>query len=343
MSARTTFHHAEPLPVRDPIAKLEQRMRIMGKSDTSIERYRATCEEFRRAIGVKVAYTTDDVEAFQAFQLNKPKVRGHLDEPEMKGSYLRYVHYCLKALFKANKWPWYEEEEDLLPKLNRPLRKWYSFEDIEKILDAAKKGGNLRDYLGFRLIVLAFSRRRSWRLLQRWDYDPDHGTLKMPSIKGGRNINIELDKETNDLMLKWLASRTDAYPALLPSFRPRNDKGMMRPEYINTLLKKYCDLAGVECKGVHAFRRGMVTYMHEVLGYSETEIWQMGDWTTKDMVSEYIQLGADYATKGRKEGHPFFEQQRRSKRAPLEEGPEETPRERRLRLSRPNARDLSEP
>jgi integrase len=330
-----------PLPVSDPVAKLEQRMRLKGRAETSIDRFRDVAEEFVRAVGKKKAYSTEDVDRFNEYLLAKQKTRGWTDDTRMKGSYLRFVHYALKALFRANKWEWYDEDDEELPKLNRPLRRFYHIDDINKILDAAKASRNLRDYAAFRLINLAFSRRRSWVLLKRWDYDPEHGVIKMPIIKGGRQLVLELDKETNDALLKYLSKRVDQYQAMFPSYRPRHESGQMRPEYVNTLLKKYCAMAGVECKGVHAFRRGMVTYLYDQ-GYREKEIYEMGDWSSEDMVREYIQLSESYSSEGRREGHPFFAGQRRTRRFKLEEGPEETPRERRLRKGRPIARDLSE-
>ena len=331
----------EPLPVKDPILKLEQRMRMKGRADTSIERFHDTCAEFVRVVGKKGRYTIADVEKFNEYLLEKEKTRGHADVERMKGSYLRFVHYALKALFRANEWEWYDKDRDELPKLNRPARPFYRLEEIEKILAVIKKGDDARDYVAFRLINLAFSRRRSWVLLKRWDYDQDHGVVKMPVIKGGRQLMLQLDRETNEAMLRYLAKRTDTYPALFPSYRPRNVEGQMCPEYVNRLLERYCTLAGVECKGMHAFRRGMVTYLFDQ-GFREREIFEMGDWSSEDMVKEYVQLSDTYSNTGRRAGHPFFQGERTSRRQKVEEGPEETPRERRIRTGRPTARDLSD-
>jgi integrase len=290
--------------VNDPLQLFVQRLMIQNKSRTTIENYAIVVKEFLNFIGKKDRYTKEDVLAFLSYLQNKPKEKGNFSSENPGGTYLRFVYYVLKSLWRNMGWEWELDKSDV-PKKNEPRRPFYTMEEIKKILDAAKQHASLRDYVALRVLVLSFSRRLSISRLTVHDYDPEKGTLKLPSIKGGRSIVLELDRETNDAMLEYLGRRRDLYPALFPSLRSRSEQGSLSPEYFNILLKKLCQIAGVENKGMHAFRRGLVTYMYSK-GKREKEIQAMGDWRSPFMVHEYVQLSSEYANEGRKEVHPFF-------------------------------------
>lgn len=203
-----------------------------------------------------------------------------------------------------------------------------SYEEMDKVFGAIEKEKNIRDWLAFRVEALAFNRRKGLTELRRWDYDKDTGVLRLPSIKRGRIVTLELDKQTRKTMDVYLSKRTDAYPALFPSLRSRDDSGAMDPASWNMLLRKYCDIAGVQNKGMHAWRRGMVSYLKWVGGKSEREIFEMGDWLKQDMVFIYTQLAPDFATTERRKVHPFYRTQtihdqvpRKTEKAPEENEP----------------------
>jgi len=333
----------EPLAVSDPVARMEQKLRLRNKAEMTITRYRQVAEEFRRFVGTKKSYTIDDYEAFATYLLTKQKTRGFKETAEISGTYRRFVYYALKRLYKANGWPWYSDEDDKenVPKKNRPKRPWYTYPEIQRILEVAKRSDDLRKYLMLRVGVLAMTRRRSGILLNRWDYDQETGNLTMPQVKGSKPQVIKLDPETNMLMLKYLAGRTDAYPAMFPSFRARNMKGQLSPGTANEFLVDFCKAAGVENKGTHAFRRGMISYFHNELGHDEREIFEMTDHNSRAMIGEYIQLSPGYGERTRETEHPFYAVPK-SRRQPVVEGPEVSPKALRKRLQRPTPRDLAE-
>lgn len=275
-------------------------LRALNKSEDTISRYSTTIREFLSVVGEKETYTKEDVMTFLGHLQSKKKKHG--TGKRMKGAYLRFSWYAVKTFYRCLAVPWeYQREET--PKLDAPNRPYYTMEEMTRLIKAME--GNDRNWLIFRIISLSMARRKSITLVKREDYDPRIGTLKMPSVKRGRTPIIDLDSETKTVMDRYLASRTDDYPALLTSPKTRNEDGFMTVGWLNQLLDYYCKIASIECKGMHAWRRGMVTYLYEK-GLREREIFEMGDWRTEAMVFQYVQLSPTYAREARKEHHPFF-------------------------------------
>lgn len=280
-------------------------LKVVNRTEDTINRYKATVKEFIEAVGEKKTYAKQDVEAYQMRLIGRGA----------KGAYLRYCYYCLKTFFDflEIKWPFKKSE---VPKLDAPVRRWYTYEEMETIMKAAKP--HLRDWLAFRFIVISMGRRKTISVLRRTDYDPEKGTILQPSIKKGRTPLIQLDPETNEAMIKYLYDRRDPYPALFPSKRSRNRTGHLTLPALNMMLAKYCKVAGVENKGLHAFRRGMVTFYHRH-GQDVKQIWGLGDWKSEQQVNAYIQLDPQFATVTRENLHPFWSRERNVERKPTEE------------------------
>ena len=282
-------------------------LRAIGKKESSITEYYYVAREFIRAVGAKEKYTEKDVINFLIYKSKKKKQRGYKGE-KMRGTYLRFAVYAIKALYRSMNLKWMFKKENM-PKKTPPIRRFYTIEDIYKLLDAMKE--NPRHWLAFKILGLSFSRRLSISMLRREDYDAKEGKITMPSIKGGRTPVIILDKETKKVLDAFLKSRNDVYSALIPSLRARSSEGNWNPGSLNTLLKGYCEIAKVQNKGPHAWRRGIVTYLFHVEKMRELEIWKMGDWISKHMVSEYVQLGDEVSEQMRTKVHPFYKRKKK--------------------------------
>lgn len=290
--------------VTDPLLVFEQWLRARNRSDDTVARYITATKEFIAHAGTKKKYTAADVTQFIGHLSMKSKSTGQKKKPKMSGSYLRFNYYTLKTFYRAMGIKW-ELEKDDVPKLDEPYRPYMQFENIEKLLAHIMAHGNERDWLMIRVLSLTFARRKGAITLKRTDYDIYTGALKMPSVKRGRNVVITLDPETKKVMDHYLLYRTDLLPALFPSLRSRDNSGELFPTSVNRLVRYYCQAAGVEYKGMHAFRRGMVTFLFEK-GLREREIFEMGDWKSEAMVQKYVQLSPAYAQKAREEVHPFY-------------------------------------
>lgn len=279
------------------------RLRVRNSSEDTIHRYLSTIRDFLAVVGAKDAYTKADFDLYMEALVKR----------QTGGTYRHYVHYCLKTFYKLMNFKLKLERSDI-PKMDEPVRRWYRFEEMVKIMDAAKNV-SVRDWLIFRIFPLTMSRRKSISLLSRTDYDPKAGTLMMPSLKHGRRIQVELDPDTRAALNKYLLWRTDQYLALLPSSRPGNRQGLLTPHQVGMLLVKYAKLAGVENKGIHAFRRGMVTY-YSRQGLNVKEIMGLSDWKSERSVIAYIQLDPDFATQTRRALNPLFNREVNLERPP---------------------------
>jgi len=319
---------------KDPILRYEQFLRVLGKSEDTITRYLVVARDFTALKHIRRGYTKQDVLDYLQHVMARAPDRRTRTPGQASGTYLRFCFYALKSYFRCHGWKWDFQKEDV-PKGSPPHRPWYTYEEMEKILEATKEYGFERDVVLFRIEPLTFARRKGLQQLVRWDYDSAKGVITMPSVKHGRRVAIELDKETRDLMNHYLLHRTDQYPALFPSFRPWKQSGQLSTAYINRLLRFFAEKAKVPNKGMHAFRRGMVTYLYEH-GLREREIFEMGDWNRPDMVFQYVQLSPTFAQDIRREVHPFYQTSEKRAEPKLRQGPElrvpreEGPRRRRL-------------
>ncbi len=286
------------------LTRFESLLKALGKSEGTINTYMIVAREFLQVVGEKKKYAEKDVIDFLIHQSKKEKQHGNMEIAGMKGTYLRLLIYSLKALYRCLGQPWTFKKEDM-PKLGEFKRPYYNIDEMSKILDTIKKTGNTRDWLMFRVLSLAFSRRKSISLLRRNDYDPVQGTIMMPSVKHGRRVVITLDAETKEALGAYLTERKDKYPALFLSGKSQHSEGQIYPGTLNNLLTRYSKLAGVPDKGMHAWRRGMVTYLYEQ-GLREREIFEMGDWLSEDMVSTYVRLSPNFAQETRNKYHPFY-------------------------------------
>ncbi len=273
----------------------EMYLRVRNSSEDTIKRYLQTVQDFMSVVGNKPTYSKKDAIAYLERLVNR----------KTGGTYRRYAFYCLKTFFASLVIPWPQVKGEI-PKLDVPTRRWYRFEEITKILDAALRT-SLRDWLLMRILVLTMGRRKSAVVLRRIDYDQATGVITMPSVKGSGTYPVELDAETKKALDGYLLHRTDTYIALLPSSRPARRQGHMTPHTVNSLLRTYAELAGVEYKGVHAFRRGMATY-YSRRGLNVKEIMALGPWKSEKQVLAYIQLDPEFAGSSRKALHPFFKE-----------------------------------
>jgi integrase len=304
---------------KDPIFRFEQFLRVLGKSEDTIARYLTVVRDFVALKGSRLEYGKQDVMDYLQHVMGRAAQRRTRVPGQASGTYLRFCFYSLKSFYRCLGIKWGFQKEDV-PKLSEPYRPYYEYPEMEKIMRAAKEHGFERDYVLFRLIPLTFARRKGFQKLKRWDYDQAKGTITMPSIKKGRRVVLELDRETKEVMDHYLLARTDQYPALFPSFRPWKDSGELSVAYINKLLRFFAAKAKVPNKGLHAFRRGMVTYLYEH-GLREREIFEMGDWTRPDMVFQYVQLSPSFANDIRREVHPFYQEDTKPAKQELREGP----------------------
>lgn len=256
-----------PLATKASIAAFEAELRFRGLKEASIYRYMRIVEMFA---GSGKPLTRAGVIQFREEYLAKST-----------GTYQRWCMQVLKEYFEVSSilWPFRKSE---LPKTSRPSRPYFTEEKIGEFLKKASR--NPLDHAILRVAAVLGCRREELVTTQKVDFKGS--TLRIRTAKGGVERVRKLDPETSRVLRVYLESRKDESPALFV-----NEKGMpLTPDAISVRMRVYIKALGMPARtGLHAVRRGAVTWLYEA-GMREKEIQELIGWKSPFMVHEYIQL-----------------------------------------------------
>ena len=160
-----------------------------------------------------------------------------------------------------------------------------------------------RDYAIARVLFATGMRRDEVCQLTLDNYNEPNITFQMS--KGEELRSVRLDNTTYIAIDAYLETREDRYKVLF-----LNDHSKpFTPDALSQVFKKYFERIGADKRtGFHAFRRGLVTLLHD-RGMSETEIQKFIGWKTGDMVARYIQFTPGRVGKDVRQIHPFYEEE----------------------------------
>jgi integrase len=224
-------------------------------------------------------------------------------------SYRRTCYYALKSAFWAMKLPWFDQEDDPLPPPSENIsRPFYTGEEMEKIMEAAKP--SLRDFLIIRITFLSGARRIQICKCRISDYDRRRGTLNIPGAKNTPAGEWLCDPSTKPLLDKWVGIQGDHSNFLFPS---RGGDKMMDPGTVTRIFQRYCECAAVEYrengmkrgKGAHGARRGRVTYLKN-LGYDVDDITKALRWKSPFTVHTYVRTLPSEVNQDIARNDPFY-------------------------------------
>lgn len=214
-------------------------------------------------------------------------------------SVVKRFHRTIKDILpeESKKWPLGPREG---PKV--VVRQQPSFNEgvIDKLFRVIK---NNRDYVIARLLFATGMRRDELCRLTINGYDRPNIFIKM--AKGEEYRTVRLDNLTCKAIDEYLETREDRYEALF-----LNDHSKpFTPDALSQVFKKYFDRIGAEERtGLHAFRRGLTTVLHD-RGLSKIEIQKFIGWKTSTMVDRYVQISPSEIGKRVEKVHPFYEEE----------------------------------
>lgn len=214
------------------------------------------------------------------------------------GTTRRWVMTILKVFFEAVnvKWPIRKNE---MPKRSAPSRPFVKQAEAEALIESIK--GDPLDYAMFRLAIILGCRRVELVRMQLADYKRPN--INVRTAKGGEPRVRQLDPETCRVLDAWLAVRDSLTEALFVTPRgfPVSTKG------VSERFTKHARALGfAPRKGVHAVRRGVVTWLFKA-GMREKEIQELIGWRSATMPAVYIQLETGDTDRKAQAVHPFMQ------------------------------------
>jgi len=212
-------------------------------------------------------------------------------------TYRRWIMYVLKGLFDTAslKWPFSKRE---LPKLSKPSQPFFTYEAFQAFLKHAES--SLLDYALLRVDAVTGARRGELSEIKMEHYTRPH--IKISAEKGSLDRVRTLDKETCDVLDKYIKTRHSKEPWLFVSERGE----YLPPEALSRRFRLLARKAGLK-KGVgwHAVRRGVTTWLFEA-GMRERELQDALGWRSAAMPARYIQLSPGAIESKVQASHPMF-------------------------------------
>lgn len=285
-------------------------------SETTGERWGQIAHDFLRDLWTKKQpkrpedFTKEDILNFMAVL---KKRRGKRGEPYKDSTRRTMAGVCV-SLYKFLKVPrsqWAPEawERGDLPRgdaADRP-QPTYTLDEMLAIVEAAKD--NPRDYAWHSVWAEHMPRRREIMLMRVKDFQTEQGRaykLFIQTAKHGIQANVTLSKRTAKRVLAYLKTRsiTSGDEPLFAA----EDGGQIDTSDLNTIHGHYCRKAGIQCKGLHAGRRGLTTWLDEE-GVQASDIQRIGRWKTPSMPFRYIQRDRKKSEEKLINLHPFYSEE----------------------------------
>ena len=272
---------------------LENYMAFCGLKESTKKQYRLMAERY--------LYFTDNSPEWSRQEIMQFITSFSSDSNTYKSWVLHLVkifHKSIQDSLPDNKknWPLGPREG---PKVEVKPQPTYSEEQVKKLFRIIK---SIRDYAIVRLLFVTGMRREELCNLKRDDYSEGNIMIKM--VKGEETRTVRLDKETCKAIDRYLDSRKDNDETLFVS---EHGRPFISTELSHIFSKYFKKVSAGKRTGFHAFRRGVVTMLHDK-GLSETEIQKWGGWKTGEMVRRYIQIRPARITDKVASVHPFYQE-----------------------------------
>jgi len=171
---------------------------------------------------------------------------------------------------------------------------------IDKLLRSIK---DERDYAVTRILFATGMRRDELCRLDIDDYKGKKVFITM--AKGEESRTVRLDRVTCKAIDTYLDTRDDKNDALFVN----DHRQRYTPSALSQVFRRYFRNMGAEPRtGLHAFRRGLVTVLHD-RGLTREEIQKWFGWKTPTMVERYIQLSPSVVSGRVEKVHPFYDKE----------------------------------
>lgn len=273
---------------------LEQDMKFCGLSEATKKQYRFITGRYLEFTENAPDFSRNEIMQFIA-SLGK-----------VTNTYAAWVLSVVRRFHKAvrdylpdeqRKWPLGPREG---PKVAVRPQPSFGEKEISKLFRVIK---NIRDYAIARLLFATGMRRDEVCRLTINDYSSPNIFIVM--AKGEETRTVKLDRGTCLAIDEYLETREDRYPQLFLNDHSRP----FTPSALSQVFKKYFDRIGAgERAGLHGFRRGLTTTLHD-RGLSKIEIQKFIGWKTSTMVDRYVQLSPSEIGKRVEKVHPFYEEE----------------------------------
>jgi len=255
----------------------EAELKFRGLAPESMYRYLRVAQMYLDSGG---DFSRASVLQFVEIKLNKSA-----------GTYRRWCFDVLKRFFTSCEKPWpFRPNEG--PHPSEPKRPYLTKEQAHALLELSKK--SVLDHALFRLAAITGARRAELAAIQVADLAKQNGgmVLHIQAKKHGGRRNLPLDGETAEAVERWLSLRGGS-PG--PLFCHISGRGLS-PDELGARFRAYRRALGLpEGTGLHAMRRGVVTWLYQA-GMGERELQQWGGWKSPHMPHAYIQLEDDEVT-----------------------------------------------
>ncbi len=247
-------------------------------------------------IRVAVRYLDDSAGA----HLN-PKSReailSFIDGPYDPNSKVYYFNR-IKGLFLANGWPWPMRNRQG-PKGKTNDQPSMSDDEVRKLLEAVKS--NLRLSAALTLIATLGLRGQDLSNINRDDYR--RPKLRIETAKHGSVREVELDKNSCDILDRYLRQRSDDSLAMFT-----NAKGQrVEPGSLYAQFAKICSRLGIKRPklGLHSLRRFLITGMYRN-GAQLLDVQHFIGHKRLDTTAHYVRLDPGEAERRVKKFHPLL-------------------------------------
>jgi len=261
----------------DIINRFRRTLEARNLPQQTISLYINVAEKFVKTVGIKPAYTKDDVTTFLSEQKRLGK----------KGATLRFYFSALKRFFKAMGLTWDFDVGDA-PKIEEQTQPIFEKEEVEAMEKVAASRG-LRDLAILRLAYTVGPRRIELHRLDRTDYRRPEIYIK--TAKHGNPVWTPLDEKTCNVLDAYLATRHDRNPAM---FVRGKGKSRLSPRALSDILRSIREEAGVKKPraGFHGLRRRQVTDLDEA-GVTPKQITVFKGWKDDRTVLRYTKPKPD--------------------------------------------------
>lgn len=237
--------------------------------------------------------TTDDVDTYTGYCTVDLNNTSSTINKKLAGV-MKYYEYCVKK----QGWELNPVTDATRQKIKRKEPKFLTESEVEKLLKAISKDNRrgvkaeakIRDYAMMKIFIAGGLRVSELCNLKLENFDFNKKVLYVIGGKGDKDRTVPLGQSTIESILKYLEIRQVFSPQVENVFVTNKGTSFDRKS-VNSKLKSYCDLAGLDAKSIHPHTlrhtcatitysgSGNIRAVQDLLGHTSTE-----------MVSKYIHM-----------------------------------------------------
>ena len=246
--------------------------RSEGRRDTTLRSYRTSFKDFQRFC--------DDNSVSGISEINKDLINRYKEHlldmdvsDETRNTYLRAVKAVAYYLMDAEDLPMFKIK--LFPAPSKERVSTFSDDELKKLLNCryrnSKSFCEVRDYYMMLTFLLTGIRRSTIANIMIEDVDFENERICLRHIKRDNEFRIKqipLNPDLKNLLHKYLKItklREQKVEYLFPNVEGKR----MHPDTISKCIYRLCEVAGVQPRSCHEFRRTFATKCYEQLDDSE--------------------------------------------------------------------------